>query len=137
MNSNVRRVIRQTGIFSAAIAVVLSPIPLADEIVLLPVYGLMVSRIGRTHEVAQLEIPWRPIALTVLGGLAARAAINLTVSLIPGVSAVANAVSAAALTEILGRYVDAACLHPSATTVLTMRDIADQFRKRSAGAAAE
>ena len=128
LSPEVRRIVRQAGITSAVIGVILSPIPLADEIVLLPVYGLMSGRIGKHHGLARAEIPWRPILWTTCTGLAARAAINLTVSFIPGVAAVANAASAATLTQLLGRYVDAACKNPAGTRVLTMRDFADQFR---------
>ena len=128
LSPEVRRIVRRAGITSAVIGVILSPIPLADEIVLLPVYGLMSSRIGKHHGLAKTEIPWRPILWTTCAGLAARAAVNLTVSFIPGVAAVANAASAAALTQLLGRYVDAACRNPADTRVLSMRDFADQFR---------
>ena len=128
LSPEVRRIVRQAGITSAVIGVILSPIPLADEIVLLPVYGLMSGRIGKHHGLSRAEIPWRPILWTTCAGLAARAAINLTVSFIPGVAAVANAASAATLTQLLGRYVDAACKNPADTRVLSMRDFADQFR---------
>ena len=133
LSPEVRRIVRQAGITSAVIGVILSPIPLADEIVLLPVYGLMSSRIGEQHGLSKAEIPWRPIIWTTCAGLGARAAINLTVSFIPGVAAVANAASAAALTQLLGRYVDQACKNPADTRVLSMRDFAEQFRDMRAG----
>ncbi|MEO6420934.1 MAG: hypothetical protein ABIP39_16090 [Polyangiaceae bacterium] len=116
------------------IGVVLSPIPLADELALLPVYGLMTSRIGTHHGLERSEVPWRPIALTAFAGLAARAAINLTVSFIPGVAAVANAASAAALTELFGRYVDTACQNPADAHILTVREFAQRFRDMKQGA---
>lgn len=133
LSPEVRRIVRRARITSAVVGVILSPIPLADEIVLLPVYGLMSDRIGKHYGLPTSEIPWRPIIWTTCAGLAARAAINLTVSFIPGVAAVANAASAAALTELLGRYVDAACKNPAETRVLSMRDFANQFRDMKAG----
>jgi uncharacterized protein (DUF697 family) len=108
--ADVTAVIRRAAVIAAAVGVVLSPIPLADEIVLFPGYGLLTATLARSRGVALRRVPWRPIALTALAGLGARAAVNLTVSYIPFVAAVANAASAAALTTVLGRYVDAACV---------------------------
>jgi uncharacterized protein (DUF697 family) len=105
----VKRVILQTTVASAALGVVLSPIPLADELLLVPIYGVMTARIGRARGVGVTNVPWRPIGTAILAGLAARAAANVGFAFIPGVAAVANAISAAALTKILGEYADAAC----------------------------
>ena len=49
--NEVARAIRGASIAAAAIGVVLSPIPLADEIVLLPVYGFLTARIARSRGV--------------------------------------------------------------------------------------
>src|ERR1019366_6955722 len=108
-DANVDRLIRRASILSAALGVVLSPIPLADELLLLPIYGVMTARIARQRGLAAKGIPWRPVMATPAAGLAARAAVNVTVSYIPGVAAFANAVSAVALTQFFGRYVDGAC----------------------------
>ena len=104
----VKSVIWQTGAAAATLGVVLSPIPLADEVILVPLYGVMAARIGRARGVGLSALPWRPIGGAVLAGLAARAVTNLGVALIPGVAAVANAVTAAALTRLLGHYADTA-----------------------------
>lgn len=108
-NDAVARAIRGASIAAGALGVVLSPIPLADELALLPVYGVLTAKIARARGVRLQAVPWRPIALTTLAGLGARAAVNLTVSYIPFVAAAANAASGVALTRFLGRYVDAAC----------------------------
>jgi len=104
----VKSVIWQTSLASAALGVVLSPIPLADELLLGPLYGVMTARIGRARGVGLAALPWRPIGTAVLAGLAARATANVGFAFIPFVGAVANAVSAAALTALLGRYADTA-----------------------------
>src|ERR1700683_1285726 len=98
MHAKGGHMIRRTTSLSAALGVALSPIPMADEFLLLPVYALLTTRIGKQHGLARQQIPWRPVTATAVAGLAARAAINITVSYIPGVAAVANAVSAVALT---------------------------------------
>jgi len=108
-SADVARAIRRASFTTAAIAVVLSPIPLADELALLPLYGVLTVRIARARGVTLRAVPWRPIALTALAGLGARAALNLTVSYIPFVAAAANAASGVALTRFLGHYVDTAC----------------------------
>jgi uncharacterized protein (DUF697 family) len=128
MTDGVRKLVARTSVVTGAIAVVLSPIPLADELLFLPVFGVMASRIGKTHGLGMREVPWRPIARTTLAALAARATMNLAVSYIPGVAAVANAVSAVTVTHMLGRYVDAACADPDAAHPLTVREIAGRLK---------
>ncbi len=128
MTEAVRKLLGRTSVVAGTIAVVLSPIPLADEIVLVPVFGVMASRIGKTHGIAFKDLPWKPIATTTLAALAARATMNLAVSYIPGVAAVANAVSAVTLTQILGNYVAGACADPSAARPLGVRELATQLK---------
>jgi len=113
-----------------ALAAVLSPLPLADELVFVPVYGVMAARIGKHHGLATRDVPWRPIVTTALAALGARAAVNVTVSYIPGVAAVANAISAATVTQILGAYVDAACDAPEHARAMTMREIGERIREK-------
>jgi uncharacterized protein (DUF697 family) len=108
--SRVKAVITQTTIASAVLGVILSPIPLADELLLVPIYGVMTARIGKARGKGITAVPWRPIGTAIVAGLAARAAANVGFAFVPGVAAVANAISAAALTKLLGEYADTACL---------------------------
>jgi uncharacterized protein (DUF697 family) len=131
--AEVARDIRRAAIAAAALGVVLSPIPLADEIVLLPAYGLLTAKIAASRRMRLRAVPWRPIALTALAGLGARAAVNVAVSYVPLLAAAANAVTAAALTTVLGRYVDSACEDAAqgrAVDALGCREIADALRAR-------
>ncbi len=107
------RSIRVASGLSAGVAAVLSPVPLADELVLASMYAVLAVTLARIHRVRPGDVPWRALASTAVKGLAARAAANLSVALVPGVAAVANALSAAALTEVLGRYFDAALVTPA------------------------
>ena len=107
--ARVSRIVWQTSFLSAALGAVLSPIPFADEIVLVPVYGIMASRIGKAHGLGITEVPWRPMFKAISAGLATRAALSVVVAMIPGVAAVANAVSATVLTRTLGSYANKAC----------------------------
>jgi uncharacterized protein (DUF697 family) len=122
----VKDVILQTTLVSAALGVVLSPIPLADELLLVPIYGVMTARIGRARGVSLQEVRWRPIGTAIVAGLAARAAANVGFAFVPGVAAVANAVSAAALTKILGEYVDTTCREGAAPPMPFQRAAASE-----------
>jgi Ca2+-transporting ATPase len=124
--------IHRTGVASAAVAVVLSPFPFADEIGLLPIYTELARRTGRRHGLAFFEVPWRPIANTVVKGLAARGVVNFGISFIPGVDAVVNAASAMALTEVLGVYMDEACAHPADARSLAFSHLLDALAPRRA-----
>jgi uncharacterized protein (DUF697 family) len=126
----VERTIRRTSIATAAIAIVLSPIPLADELVLLPIYAVLTTSIAKSRGLDRKQVPWRPILGTATAGLGARAAVNVTVSYIPGVAALANAASAVALTELFGRYVDGACADPSQARVLSVKELLVGLRER-------
>jgi uncharacterized protein (DUF697 family) len=128
MSPGVERLIRRTSLLTAGLGVVFSPIPLIDELLLFPIYGVLASRISKDHGLAFGQVPWKPIATTAVAGLAARAAVNVTVSYIPGVAAVANAVSALALTQFFGRYVDEACAHPTEARPLSVQEVVSHFR---------
>ena len=130
VSESVQRVITRTSVIGFGLGVVFSPIPLADELLLLPIYAVMTTRIARHHGLSFRQIAWRPILSTAAAGLAARAALNLTVSFIPGVAAVANALSAAALTQLMGRYVDAACRDPQAARAMSPAAIIEVLRAR-------
>lgn len=129
-SDEVDRLIRRTSIASAAVGVVLSPIPLADELVLLPMYAVMTTRIAKQNQLPLSRVPWRPVLATAVAGLAARAAVDVTVSYIPVVAAVANAVSAVALTQLFGRYVDGACKDPEGTKGITVKEILAMLRRK-------
>jgi uncharacterized protein (DUF697 family) len=131
MDTKIDRMIRRTSLVTAALGVVLSPIPLADELLLLPVYAVLTTQIGKHHGLMRRQIPWRPVAATAVAGLAARAAVNVTVSFIPGVAAVANAVSAVALTQFFGRYVEGVCADPSAARAFSMQEILTTLRRQA------
>ena len=111
----------------------LSPIPLADELALLPIFGVMTGRIAKTHGMKLSEVPWRPIAKTTVAALAARATVNVAVSYIPGVAAVANAVSAVTVTRMLGSYVDDVCMEPSTARPLSVKDVIARMKEVVSG----
>jgi uncharacterized protein (DUF697 family) len=136
MKTLVQRIVDQSSVVAAGLGVVLSPFPLADEAIMLPLLGTMTVRIGRAHGLCWRELPWKAIAKTALGGLLARATLNLGVSYIPLVAAATNAASAAALTGAFGAYADRTCDHPAQAHSETLdelkvdaRELADRWRR--------
>ena len=124
-----RAVVTRTAVVSAALGAVLSPIPLADELVLLPIYGVMAARSGKAHRLPLRRIPWSPIARTALTGLGVRAGLNVAFAFVPGVAAVANATSAAALTMLLGRAFDDACRSPDDAKAVSPAAMLEALRR--------
>lgn len=129
MTPEVRALVHRTSIVSATLGVLMSPIPLLDELVLIPVFGVLARRIARRHALARGQVPWRPILKTTAVGLVARGAVNITVAAVPGVSAVAAGATAVALTEILGDYVDRACRDPAQAKPLKVREVVDMIQR--------
>jgi len=136
LNDAVKSIVKRNTVASAVIGAVLSPIPLIDEVVLIPFYLLMAKKIAGKHELGRGQVPWKPIARTTFNGLVARAAVNVTVSYIPGVAAAANAASAAALTALLGNYVDDACRDPAAAQPIGVKAIVGVLKERLTAVAA-
>jgi uncharacterized protein (DUF697 family) len=103
MTPEARSVLRRADLLAAGLGVILSPIPLIDELILPPLWLVMTARIARAHGVPLSAVAWGRVSAVALGGLAARAIVNAAVAVLPGVAAVVNAATAVALTEIVGR----------------------------------
>lgn len=129
MKDEVRALVHRTSVVSAGLGVLLSPIPLLDELALFPVYGVLCTRIARWHSLRWGQVPWRPILKSTTVGLVARAAVNVVFVAVPGVAAVTSAASAAALTEILGEYIDGVCTDPATARTLTVREVIAMLKK--------
>jgi uncharacterized protein (DUF697 family) len=123
VNARTRELIHRTSIVSASLGVALSPFPLLDELALFPVYTVLSARIARGHELEWAHVPWRPILKSTAIGLVARAAVNVAFVAVPGVAAVTSAATAAALTEILGQYIDGVCDAPTSAQTLTVKEV--------------
>jgi len=130
MTDLVKAIVRRTTVASAVVGAVLSPIPLVDELVLLPVYLRMAAKIGGTHDLKLRDVPWRPIGWTTVNGLLARAGANVAVSYLPGVAAAANAATAAVLTSYLGDYIDGACRDPANASVVGVKALLATLREK-------
>jgi uncharacterized protein (DUF697 family) len=149
MNTVVERIVDQSSAAAAGLAVVLSPFPLVDEALMLPLLGTMSVRIGHVHGLGWKDLPWKALTITAAGGLVARATVTLGVSYLPFIAAAANAASGAALTGAFGAYADRVCAHPADAHAETLdelkvdvRELANRWRRlctrppRAAGDAA-
>ncbi|HEX8790028.1 MAG TPA: hypothetical protein VF765_03695 [Polyangiaceae bacterium] len=114
MTPRATTIVRASGLGAAVIAAVLSPIPLADELVIGPGLLGVAAIVGLDRGLKLPELPWRVLVATAAAGLGARAALNLAVTSLPGVAAVVNAATAFALTRAYAEWADRAC---AATTV--------------------
>jgi uncharacterized protein (DUF697 family) len=129
MRSAVQKSIDRSSAVAAGVGVLLSPIPLADEALLLPLLGALSIGIGRAHGLGWKGLPWKPMAKTAVEGLVARATLNLGFSCIPFVAAVANGASAAALASAFGAYADRACADPARAHAETLQELKVDLRE--------
>lgn len=109
MTPHAASIVRASGLGAAAIAAVLSPVPLADELVIGPGLLAIAAVVGIDRGLTLGELPWRTLAATAVAGLGARAALNVAVALLPGVAAVVNAATAFALTRAYAEWADRTC----------------------------
>jgi hypothetical protein len=121
-------IVRASGFGAAAVAAILSPIPLADELVLAPGLLGIATVVGRDRGLGLAQLPWRALTATAAAALAARAALNLAVAAIPGVAAAANAATAFALTRAYADWADRACRDPEHARVPTYEELARAIR---------
>jgi uncharacterized protein (DUF697 family) len=127
LNEKIQKLIHRTSVLSGGLGVVLSPIPLLDELALFPVYTVLSARIAKNHDLSFTKMPWRPILKSTAVGLLARAAVNVAFVAVPGVAAVTSAATAAALTEILGQHIDEICVKPGEP--LTVKQVIEAIKK--------
>jgi hypothetical protein len=104
-----RAFVTATGVGAAAVAAILSPIPLADEVLLLPALIGVGAVVGLERGIAFGALPWRALAAGAVAGLAARGAINLVVATVPVIAAAANAATAFALTRAYASWAEGEC----------------------------
>jgi uncharacterized protein (DUF697 family) len=129
MGPRANRYVRATSVGAAGVAAILSPIPLADEVVLLPALVGLGASIGRERGLGLRALPWRVLTTAAVAGLASRAAVNLAVAYLPGVAAVTNAATAFALTRFYAAWADAACADPQHARPPRFEELVSALRK--------
>jgi uncharacterized protein (DUF697 family) len=112
MKPETRRVTNFHSGASAVAAFVSQPIPALDELIVVPIHYAMCLRLAKRHGVSPRKLPWKQIRKIIWYGAGARLLANFSLGLVPVVGMFANAVTAIALTEFLGQYLDDVLSHP-------------------------
>ena len=92
---------------TAGVAFLTQPIPGGDELAVVPLHYMFAARMAKVRGLRRRDLPWRSIQRIIWYGAAARLAANFSLGLVPILGSFANAITAIALTEFLGRWIDA------------------------------
>lgn len=111
-NKDPRRITMFYSGASAVASFVTQPIPALDEIIVIPLHYALCLRLARARGVKMKALPWKQIRKIIWYGAGARLVANFSLGLVPVVGMFSNAITAIALTEFLGRYIDDALAHP-------------------------
>jgi uncharacterized protein (DUF697 family) len=114
MKPETRRVTNFHAGASAIAAFVSQPIPALDELIVVPIHYSLCLRVAKKRGVPAKKLPWKQIRKIIWYGAGARLVANFSLGLVPVVGMFANAVTAIALTEFLGQYLDDALSNPDA-----------------------
>lgn len=142
MEPRTRRLTNVYSGVSAVAAFVTQPVPALDELIVVPIHYALVVKIARARSFSILKLPWRPIKKIIWYGAAARLVGNFSLGLVPVLGMFSNAITAIALTEYLGRYLDEAIEHPDRpppdVTMEGLKELFTNAKKKAAnGAGAE
>ena len=102
---------RYSGITAFASAVTWM-VPGLDEVIVVPMHYRLVRRMSEAAGVPTGSLPWKQLRKIIWYGAAARLVGNFSIGFVPGIGMFSNAITAIALTEYLGRYLDDTLTHP-------------------------
>lgn len=112
MHKKARRLTNRYSGATAVIAFVTQPIPAGDELAVIPMHYWFAARMAKVRGARRRDLPWKSVQKIIWYGAGARLVANFSLGLVPVVGAFSNAVTAIALTEFLGRWVDAYLSNP-------------------------
>jgi uncharacterized protein (DUF697 family) len=107
MEEKSRRLTNRASVIAAVAAFIAQPIPAGDELIVVPIHYWLAKRIAKARGVDPKSLPWKSIRKIVWYGAAARLVANFSIGLVPIAGSLANSVTAIALTEFLGQWLDA------------------------------
>ncbi|WP_437648119.1 hypothetical protein [Sorangium sp. So ce362] len=111
---------------AAGISFIVQPIPGSDQLFVIPIQYLLTASLAKERGAHLSKAAWSQIHQIIWGGGAIRLMLDLTLGLIPLAGAVTNAITAFAMTEYIGHYVDRALDNPDkAPPDLSIQDILD------------
>ena len=106
MEPKTRKLTTRWSAIAAVVSFLAQPIPAADELIVVPIHYWLAVRIAKARGVRSRDLPWPSIKKIIWYGAGARLVANFSLGLIPFVGAFSNAITAIALTEHLGRWLD-------------------------------
>jgi uncharacterized protein (DUF697 family) len=128
MEPTIRRLTNKYSAVAAVISFITQPIPGADELIVVPIhYGFSVS-LTRRRGAPLRRAPWLQVSKIIWGGATVRLFANFTLGLVPVAGLFSNAITAIALTEFLGRYLDAALSSEAPPPAVSLKTIRDALR---------
>jgi len=107
MEEQSRRLTNRASAVAAVAAFVTQPVPALDELIVVPINYWLVKKIAKSRGIDLKTLPWKSIRKIVWYGAAARLVANFSIGIVPVAGAFANSITAIALTEFLGQWVDA------------------------------
>jgi uncharacterized protein (DUF697 family) len=128
MEPTIRRMTNKYSAIAAVISLVTQPIPGADELIVVPIHYSFSVSLTRRRGVPLRRAPWLQVSKIIWGGAGVRLFANFTLGLVPVAGLFSNAVTAVALTEFLGRYLDAALSSEAPPPAVSIRAIRDALR---------
>jgi len=138
MEPRTRRLTNVYSGVSAVAAFVTQPVPALDELIVVPIHYALVVKIARTRKFSVLKLPWKQIKKIIWYGAAARLVGNFSLGLVPVLGMFSNAITAIALTEFLGRYLDDVIENPDKVQPdITMESLKELFANAMKKKAAE
>jgi uncharacterized protein (DUF697 family) len=138
MEARTRKITNRLSGVSAVAAFVTQPVPALDELIVVPIHYWLCVRIARARGVSILKLPWVNLKKIIWYGAAARLVANFSLGLVPVVGMFSNAITAIALTEYLGRYLDDVIQNPDRPPPeITMEALKELFKDAIAKKQAE
>src|SRR5690349_1137352 len=107
MEEQSRRLTNRASVVAAVAAFIAQPIPAADELIVVPIHYWLAKRLAKARGVDPKTLPWKSIRKIVWYGAAARLVANFSIGLVPVAGSFANSITAIALTEFLGQWLEA------------------------------
>jgi uncharacterized protein (DUF697 family) len=106
MDPALRNLTAKYAAVTAAAAFVTEPIPLLDEVVVLPLQGLFAVVFMKKRGYQLRRAPWSTVAALLGAGLGARIVSRVTLGVMYPAGAFANAITSGGGTVIMARFLD-------------------------------
>jgi uncharacterized protein (DUF697 family) len=122
---------------TAVASFVTQPIPVVDEIVVIPIHYWFAGSVTRRHGRGVLGAPWWQLHKIIWGGVGVRAVSRFTLGFVPLAGAISNAITATCVTELLSEYLDEALGdRDRRPPKVTVRSLLGTIKRRITGSAA-